>query len=122
MRGKLFCSAIIFLSLVAPSRAEKRAFTLEDYFRFPRVGDMHLSPDGRTVVFTVGTPDLGKAKLPTHIWTMDADGTNTRQITYGDSSEGSPIFSPDSKSIAFVSSRDGADNIYVISLTGGEAR
>jgi dipeptidyl aminopeptidase/acylaminoacyl peptidase len=122
MRRKLLWSAIIFLSLAAPSRAAKRAFTIEDYYRFPRVGDMQVSPDGRTIVFTVGTPDLGKAKLPTHIWTMDADGSNVRQITYGTSSEGSPIFSPDGKSIAFVSSRDGSDNIYVISLSGGEAR
>src|SRR5271170_5636899 len=121
MRRKLISSAILFLCLTAPGRAEKRAFTLEDFYRFPRVGDMQLSPDGKTVVFTVGTPDLGKAKLPTHVWTMDADGTNTRQITFGASSEDSPIFSPDSKSIAFISSRDGSDNVYVISLTGGEA-
>ncbi|HXQ27473.1 MAG TPA: S9 family peptidase [Candidatus Acidoferrales bacterium] len=122
MRRKLFWFAIAFLMLAAPSRADKRAFTIEDFYRVRRVEDMHLSPDGRTAVFMLASTDLGKAKRSTHVWLMDADGANARQFTYGDAGESSPIFSPDGKWIAFISSRDGGDNLYIMPVNGGEAR
>jgi len=122
MGRKLMWFAISLLMLAAPSRAAKRAFTIEDFYRVRRVEEMHISPDGRTVVFTLGTTDLAKAKRVTHLWLMDADGANARQFTYGDAGESSPIFSPDGKWIAFISSRDGSDNLYIMPVNGGEAR
>ncbi|MBZ5695513.1 MAG: S9 family peptidase [Acidobacteriia bacterium] len=122
MRRKLFWFAIALLTLVTPSRAAKRAFTIEDFYRVRRVEDMHLSPDGRMVVFTLASTDLGKGKRVTHIWVMDADGANARQFTYGDAGESSPIFSPDGKWIAFIRSRDGGSDLYIMPVNGGEAR
>jgi len=83
---------------------------------------LHVSPDGKTAVFTLRTDDLAKAKRIRHIWLMDTDGKNAHQFTFGEKGESSPIFSPDGKWIAFISSRDGDDNLYVISTTGGEGR
>jgi dipeptidyl aminopeptidase/acylaminoacyl peptidase len=122
MRRKLFSLAVCLLLLVVPSRAAKRAFTIEDFYRVRGLEDLHLSPDGKTIVFTLRTDDLAKAKRVKHIWLMDADGKNLHQFTFGEKSESSPMFSPDGKSIAFLSSRDGDDNLYIISLGGGEAR
>jgi len=53
---------------------------------------------------------------------MDTDTKKARQFTYGEKGEASPVFSPDGKWIAFISSRDGDDNLYVISTRSGEAR
>ncbi len=122
MTRKLFYLAAAFLFLAAPNFAAKRAFTIEDLYRFPHVEDTHLSPDGRTIVIAVSTDDLGKAKRSRHIWLMDADGGNVRQFTFGDATDSSPVFSPDGKWIAFVRSAGGEEQIYLMPLGGGEPR
>jgi dipeptidyl aminopeptidase/acylaminoacyl peptidase len=121
MTRKLFYLAAAFLFLAAPNFAAKRAFTIEDLYRFPHVEDTHLSPDGRTIVIAVSTDDLGKAKRSRHIWLMDADGGNVRQFTFGDANDSSPVFSPDGKWIAFVRSAGGEEQIYLMPLGGGES-
>jgi Tol biopolymer transport system component len=40
----------------------------------------------------------------------------------GTASESTPTFLHDSKQIAFISSRDGAPQVYVVSASGGEPR
>ena len=126
MHRKLFSFLFCFLLVAVSSAAAKRAFTIEDFYRLRGIEDLHVSPDGKTVLFTLHTNDLPKAKSVSHVWLMDADGKNARQFTSGEKGESSPIFSPDGKWIAFVSARDGNsndnDNLYVISASGGEAR
>ena len=114
----LFC----FLLLAVPIDAAKRAFTIEDFYRLRGVEDLHVSSDGKTVLFSLQTNDLAKAKKISHIWLMDTDGKNARQFTFGEKDESSPIFSPDAKWVAFTSSRNGDANLFVISTSGGEAR
>jgi dipeptidyl aminopeptidase/acylaminoacyl peptidase len=121
MRKKLLLCATCFLLFVVPSQADKRRFTLEDLYRIRTMEDMLLSPDSRTVVFTLTTSDLAKAKRVKHIWVMDADGRDPRQFTYGEKGESSPVFSADGQWIAFVSSRDGDENLYIVAVNGGEA-
>jgi dipeptidyl aminopeptidase/acylaminoacyl peptidase len=122
MRRKFFWVAICLLFVVVPSQADKRGFTIQDFYRLRGLDDVRISPDGRKVLFTVTTSDLMKAKRTKHIWMMDADGGNARQFTFGEKSESSPVFSPDGAMIAFISSRDGDENLYVIPANGGEAR
>jgi dipeptidyl aminopeptidase/acylaminoacyl peptidase len=102
--------------------AQKRAFTIEDLYRIKSISDVHISPDGKSVVYVVGEPDLARAKRASHIWMMDIDGGNARQLTFDTRGESSPRFSPDGKSLLMVSSRDGSPNLYILPLTGGEAR
>jgi dipeptidyl aminopeptidase/acylaminoacyl peptidase len=111
-----------FLLLAAAGFAEKRAFTIEDLYRVRGIEDMHVSPDGKTIAYTLRTDDLPRAKRVHHIWLMDADGGNARQFTSGEKGEMSPVWSADGKWIAFISSRDGDDNLYLIPVGGGEAR
>jgi dipeptidyl aminopeptidase/acylaminoacyl peptidase len=52
----------------------------------------------------------------------DIKGQNLRQLTSGDKSESSPLFSPDGKQILFISSKDGSANFYLMPINGGESR
>jgi dipeptidyl aminopeptidase/acylaminoacyl peptidase len=122
MHRRLLSLMFCFLLSAIPSEAGKRAFTIEDLYRIRGIEDMHLSPNGKSVLFTLRTNDLAKATSTKHVWLMGADGKNARQFTFGEKGESSPVFSPDGKWIAFVSSRAGEDNLYVISIDGGEAR
>jgi Tol biopolymer transport system component len=67
------------------------------------------SPDGQSIVFSGP-----KANGRTAIFVMDSDGQNRRQLTFGDSRDRSPAWSPDGSKITFLSDRNGADGAYRI--------
>ncbi|HEV7747612.1 MAG TPA: S9 family peptidase [Pyrinomonadaceae bacterium] len=111
--------AIILYSLVWV-HAQKRAFSIEDLYRVKNISELHVSPDGKTVIFVVTNSDLARAKRNSHVWVMDADGKHSRQLTSGEDSEYSISFSPDGQQISFVSSKDA--NLYLLPTAGGERR
>ena len=73
----------------------------------------NLSPDGRRLaVVRNSSPTVGD------IWLVElARGVMTR-FTFGPSRNGNPLWSPDSKRIAFESDRDGPWDFYVKSIGG----
>ncbi len=73
---------------------------------------LDLSPDGRLMVFDM----LGD------IYTLPAAGGAATRITSGTPFDGQPRFSPDGKSIVFVSDRSGSENLYLIDPDGKNLR
>ncbi len=91
----------------------------------PRVGAAAVSPDGRFAVFPVVEPSYEKDKQASDLWLVATDGKSApRRLTQTRTPESGPIWSADSKRIAFTAKRDGdeADQIYVLDLAGGEAQ
>src|SRR5436190_13635916 len=79
-----------------------------------------FSPDGSRVVFTVADAVKGTARARA-LWLYDLGSGESRQLTFAGKSDSSPQWSPDGASIAFLSDRDGAAQIYGLSMRGGEA-
>ncbi|MGB7070680.1 MAG: hypothetical protein WBD22_14400, partial [Pyrinomonadaceae bacterium] len=77
-------------------------FSVNDLLNVKRVGDPQLSPDGRTVAYTVGVVNKSENRLLTHIYTVHVDGSGKRQVTSGDKSHSSPRWSPDGKRLAYT--------------------
>jgi dipeptidyl aminopeptidase/acylaminoacyl peptidase len=119
---KRFLLAIVILMIPLSAHAQKRAFTIEDLYRIKSISDVHVSPEGRSVIYAVTTSDLPRAKRATHIWMMNIDGGNPRQLTSGEKGESSPVFSPDGKWISYISSKDGGPQLYLMPTGGGEAK
>ena len=119
VRRVMLLLAICLLSFLS-LHAQKRPFTLEDVYRFQSVSDVHVSPDGRSVLYVLTTSDLARAKRLSQVWMMGAGGENARQLTQGDKSNSSPLFSPDGKWVSYISAADG--NLYLLPISGGEAR
>lgn len=104
---------------IEKKRAEGRAITFRDLISMHRLGDPQISPDGRRVAYVVATPDLEANRIPRDIWIVPVAGGEPRQVTHGGSDD-RPRWSPDSKKLAFLSSRDGATQVYSVSIEGGE--
>ena len=98
----------ILLALIAPlATASAMAQSDPLWMRFPTI-----SPDGKTVAFS----------YKGDIWTVPANGGQARQITTNPAYDAYPVWSPDSRQIAFASSREGSMDIYVVGRDGGTPR
>jgi Tol biopolymer transport system component len=73
------------------------------------------SPDGSQIAFSRG-PELG----PSHLFVMDADGTDMTQLTYGGGSDRNPAWSPDGGRIAFARSGNDGYEVYVTGADGSD--
>ena len=103
--------------------ADKRPMQIDDLFRFKRLADPQVSPDGKLVVYQVGTADVAANKTSTALWLAAADGkTPPRQLTNAAGKKDThPRWSPDGKKVLFESNRSGSQQLWVIGLDGGEA-
>ena len=123
-RKTLIIAAALCLTLIAIEplayAQSKRAITFDDLISMQRVSDPHASPDGKWVAFTVATPDKEANRNASNIWLVPLAGGEAMALTRS-GHDNSPRWSPDGKQIAFLSSRDGESQIYLISVDGGEA-
>ena len=123
MRFRHLTATILVLLLATIAAAQdKRQLTVEDLWKVKRVSGPALSPDGKWLAVTVSTFDMETNEGSSDIWLVAADGSETRRLTADPASDSSPAWSPDGKTIAFISGRDdGPSQIYLIRVDGGEA-
>lgn len=125
--GVLFASGLVVIvakaDIAAAPRTDGRPIELEDLFRFHRVSDPQLSPDGKTVAYVVTDPVKAANTTNSDVWIVPADGRGVaRQLTFSPKQDRHPRWSPDGKWIAFESNRGGTFQIWVLPVAGGEAR
>ncbi len=109
----------------------------EDLYRFRIPTDPQLSPDGGLVAITVQVVAPGRDEYRHAIWLVPADGSSPpRQVTLGVRHDTQPRFSPDGRTLAFLSDRrpiteeepeaprdrEDGTQVHLLPLDGGEAR
>ena len=115
---------LIFVASVPGQTPARRAMQIDDLFRFQRLSDPQISPDGKWVVYVNGKVDMKANKVIRNLWlaSTDPQGPPPRQLTSSPKSDGHPRWRPDGKTILFESTRTGTSQLFVIDPTGGEAR
>ncbi|HET7102306.1 MAG TPA: S9 family peptidase, partial [Terriglobia bacterium] len=119
---RLILTCILATATLPALAQAKHALTFDDLMKIQRISDPQVSPDGKWIAYVVSTPDLHANKMVSHIWRAPLAGGEPLQVTRGSASDSRPRWSPDSKSIAFISSRSGKEQVWLIPCGGGEAR
>jgi dipeptidyl aminopeptidase/acylaminoacyl peptidase len=96
-------------------------FGARDLVALDRLGEHVVSPDGKTVVFVRRVLDHGAGKLRGDLWSAPTAGGTPRRLTEDDAGESNPRFSPDGKTLYFVSSRGGTNQVWRMPAEGGAA-
>lgn len=111
----------LMLVCAAHSTAQeaKRAIAFDDMIAMRRIAEAELSPDGKWVAYTVATPDMDANRNATDIWMAPVAGGDAVQMTRT-GKDSSAKWSPDGKTLAFLSARSGDSQVYVLSMDGGE--
>jgi dipeptidyl aminopeptidase/acylaminoacyl peptidase len=119
-----FCSGSLMAQDSDSTAKTRRAMTVDDLFRFQRVGPPSVSPDGNWVVYSITeVTDVHTNKSVARLWLASTDGSVApRMLTNSTSKDNSPKWSPDGLWIVFESTRSGNSQLWIISPFGGEAR
>jgi len=100
----------------------RRPMAVEDLLTAVRVGDPQLSPDGRRVLFVRTTTDMSSGKRNSDIWMVAADGSAPpTPFIAGPKGDDTPRFLSSGR-VAFISTRDGAPQVYVADADGSKIR
>jgi len=118
------CSgALAAPQLLTAAAASATAFTVEDLVALKRVSDPQVSPDGRYLVFVQRENDLAANKTHSSLWLMAlAPGVKPQQLTDAGGGDSSPRWSPDGRTLYFLSTRSGSQQLWRLVLSGAEAR
>jgi dipeptidyl aminopeptidase/acylaminoacyl peptidase len=117
-------TALILLLAATPAFSAGRPMTPADLLSLARISEPRLSPDGTRVVYTVGVPDLVTNRVARNVWLLPlgASAAGMAKALTSTGRDGGARWSPDGHRIAFISSRDGSPQIYLLDAdTAGDA-
>ena len=123
-----FAASLLAAALVAalPSTAlAARGFEARDLATLDRYSAPTLSPDGRLLVFAKRVVDYGANKASTSLWIEDLrarDAAPPKRLTPDGWNVNSPAFSPDGRTVYFLSAKSGSQQLYAVPASGGTPR
>ncbi len=116
----MLAAAAAALSL--PAIAAPRGLNAADLVSLARVSEARISPDGRSVVYTLRETDLAADRGRSDLWLTGLDtGMAPRRLTGSEENDTAADWAPDGSGIYFLSARGGATQVWYLPLAGGEA-
>ena len=123
MQNFVGCALLFSFAAALPAFAAAKApFTFDAMMKLSRIDDPQLSPDGKTVAFTVQTVDLPNNAKPSVIYTVPVNGGDPQRLTNEGNTNARPRWTPDSKRILFVSDRKDGSQIWSMNADGTDPK
>jgi len=102
--------------------ADARPFTAKDLALLDRVGDPQLSPDGRYLAYTVRATDWANNRGVGTLWLLDRRSPALpRVLAISDKAATTPRWSPDGRTLYFLSARTGLQQVWRTDADGAAA-
>ena len=103
---------------------QRKPIQAEDLYRLEILTGLSLSPDGSHVVYARQRTDKETEKKYSDLFVAPTRKGKPLQYTFAQTTDLSPLWSPDGRFIAFLSNRENEKQfqIYLLPVNGGEAR
>jgi dipeptidyl aminopeptidase/acylaminoacyl peptidase len=77
------CALVALLAASCSAYSQNTPLTLAGYLDFADVGDAHISPDGKRVIYMLRTVDKINDRRQSAMWLVNADGSGARSLGKG---------------------------------------
>ncbi|NOS56950.1 MAG: S9 family peptidase, partial [Cyclobacteriaceae bacterium] len=123
---KTFLKIALLVCLTSLTFAQtKTPIVAGDLMKIVTTNQIQISPDGSRAALVVNRKAVKNENeyyYTRHLYLLDLTGKDEpRQLTFGDKTDGQPQWSPDGKTLAFVRSENDKSQVWLLSLSGGEA-
>lgn len=122
MRKCLFLLCCLAFLSNTSSAQQGSSISFEQVLSLKQVGSPTVSPDGRSVVYSVTSTDWKENGYDTELWLARAGEAPFQLTRTPKGSSTSPRWSPDGRWIGFLADRGDKTQVFVISAAGGEAQ
>lgn len=100
----------------------KKPIQTDDFYNLLTIEAPHIHPDKKLAVYVQVSPEYEGQKYNRNLWTIDLKTKQKKVISSGiKGGDYMPRWSPDGKTLAFISSRNGRPQIYILKNAWGEA-
>ncbi len=119
MGGLVVTTSMLFSPVQASDSDNDKTMDYGDIFQLEYAASPRISPDGGSVIYERRSMDVMRDRMRTNIWQVDLDGTNHRPLLSGKANFRMPRFSKDGGRLAYISSVEGKNQLYVRWMESG---
>ena len=115
-------AASTLVGTLPASAHEGQHMTPEMMLSLARVGASSLSPDGKTIVYSVGFPNIKENKIRTELFSIASNGSGRRQLTKGIAGLHGARWIQQGRRISYISSESGEPQVWTMAPDGTDRK
>ncbi len=123
-------AAVLLFTVSSPGRSAVPArgaagpvpVTPADVYEMRTLSGCAISPDGKWIAYSVDQAERDTDSYRGELWIMAADGSEAKKLSREDDYDSTPLFSPDSRRVAWLSDDGSGTQIRVATVGKGKSK